>query len=249
MFNIVIPARFASTRLPGKPLLDIGGRPMLWWVWRQACAAGAQSVVIATDDVRIADVMTAAGAEVAMTDTNHASGTDRLAEVARQRGWAEDSVVVNVQGDEPLMPIANIQQVAQELIEHPEASMATLSEPLSSAAQLDDPSVVKVVASALGNALYFSRAAIPFQRDVTDEACRIRLAAARRHIGLYAYRCGFLQAFTAWPPSVTETLESLEQLRALDKGHIIRITDAAESVPAGVDTPEDLERVRSLLVG
>lgn len=222
---------------------------MLWWVWRQACAAGAQSVVIATDDVRIADVMTAAGADVAMTDAKHASGTDRLAEVAQQRDWAEGSVVVNVQGDEPLMPIANIQQVAEELIEHPEASMATLSEPLSSPEQLDDPSVVKVVVSALGNALYFSRAAIPFQRDISDELCRIRLAVARRHIGLYAYRCGFLQAFTQWPPSVTETLESLEQLRALDRGHTIRISDAAESVPAGVDTLEDLERARSLLVG
>ena len=222
---------------------------MLWWVWRQACAAGAQSVVIATDDVRIADVMTAAGADVAMTDAKHASGTDRLAEVAQQRDWAEGSVVVNVQGDEPLMPIANIQQVAAELIEHPEASMATLSEPLSSPEQLDDPSVVKVVVSALGNALYFSRAAIPFQRDTSDELCQIRLAAARRHISLYAYRCGFLQAFTQWPPSVTETLESLEQLRALDRGHTIRISDAAESVPAGVDTLEDLERARSLLVG
>lgn len=222
---------------------------MLWWVWRQACAAGAQSVVIATDDVRIADVMTAAGADVAMTDAKHASGTDRLAEVAQQRDWAEGSVVVNVQGDEPLMPIANIQQVAEELIEHPGASMATLSEPLSSPEQLDDPSVVKVVVSALGNALYFSRAAIPFQRDTSDELCRIRLASARRHIGLYAYRCGFLQAFTQWPPSVTETLESLEQLRALDRGHTIRISDAAESVPAGVDTLEDLERARSLLVG
>ena len=222
---------------------------MLWWLWRQACAAGAQSVVIATDDVRIADVMTAAGADVAMTDAKHASGTDRLAEVAQQRDWAEGSVVVNVQGDEPLMPIANIQQVAEELIEHPEASMATLSEPLSSPEQLDDPSVVKVVVSALGNALYFSRAAIPFQRDISDELCRIRLAVARRHIGLYAYRCGFLQAFTQWPPSVTETLESLEQLRALDRGHTIRISDAAESVPAGVDTLEDLERARSLLVG
>jgi len=222
---------------------------MLWWVWRQACAAGAQSVVIATDDVRIADVMTAVGADVAMTEAKHASGTDRLADGAQQRGWDDGTVVVNVQGDEPLMPIANIQQVAQELIEHPEASMATLSEPLSSPEQLDDPSVVKVVVSALGNALYFSRAAIPFQRDTSDELCQIRLASARRHIGLYAYRCGFLRAFTEWPPSITETLESLEQLRALDRGHIIRISDAAESVPAGVDTPEDLERARSLLVG
>ena len=187
---------------------------MIWWVWRQACAAGAESVVIATDDTRIAEVMTAQGADVAMTSTDHASGTDRLAEVVRQRGWTEDSIVVNVQGDEPLMPIANIKQVARELIEHPEASIATLSEPLASAEQLDDPSVVKVVASMSGNALYFSRAAIPFQRDQTEKSSSLLLAAARRHIGLYAYRAAFLQAFAAWPPSVMETLESLEQLRA-----------------------------------
>ena len=221
---------------------------MIWWVWRQACAAGAESVVIATDDTRIAEVMTAEGADVAMTANDHVSGTDRLAEVVRQRGWAEDSVIVNVQGDEPLMPIANIQQVARELIEHPEASIATLSERLVSAEQLDDPSVVKVVASVSGNALYFSRAAIPFQRDESEQSSRRLMAAARRHIGLYAYRGGFLQSFTAWPPSVMETLESLEQLRALDQGHIIRVCDAAEPVPAGVDTPDDLERARSLLV-
>ncbi|EAW39510.1 3-deoxy-manno-octulosonate cytidylyltransferase [marine gamma proteobacterium HTCC2080] len=222
---------------------------MIWWVWRQACAAGAESVVIATDDTRIAEVMTAQGADVAMTSTDHASGTDRLAEVVRQRGWAEDSIVVNVQGDEPLMPIANIKQVALELIEHPEASIATLSELLASAEQLDDPSVVKVVASMSGNALYFSRAAIPFQRDQTEKSSSLLLAAARRHIGLYAYRAAFLQAFAAWPPSVMETLESLEQLRALDQGHIIRVCEASEPVPAGVDTPEDLERARGLLVG
>jgi 3-deoxy-manno-octulosonate cytidylyltransferase (CMP-KDO synthetase) len=222
---------------------------MIWWVWRQACAAGAESVVIATDDTRIAEVMTAQGADVAMTSTDHASGTDRLAEVVRQRGWTEDSIVVNVQGDEPLMPIANIKQVARELIEHPEASIATLSELLASAEQLDDPSVVKVVASMSGNALYFSRAAIPFQRDQTENSSSLLLAAARRHIGLYAYRAAFLQAFAAWPPSVMETLESLEQLRALDQGHIIRICEASEPVPAGVDTPEDLERARGLLVG
>ena len=222
---------------------------MIWWVWRQACAAGAESVVIATDDTRIAEVMTAQGADVAMTSTDHASGTGRLAEVVRQRGWTEDSIVVNVQGDEPLMPIANIKQVARELIEHPEASIATLSELLASAEQLDDPSVVKVVASMSGNALYFSRAAIPFQRDQTEKSSSLLLAAARRHIGLYAYRAAFLQAFAAWPPSVMETLESLEQLRALDQGHIIRICEASEPVPAGVDTPEDLERARGLLVG
>jgi 3-deoxy-manno-octulosonate cytidylyltransferase (CMP-KDO synthetase) len=222
---------------------------MVWWVWSQACAAGAQSVVIATDDTRIADVMSAAGADVAMTASEHLSGTDRLAEVVQQRGWEEDSIVVNVQGDEPLMPVANIRQVAQELIQHPEASLATLSESLMSVEQIKDPSVVKVVASASGNALYFSRAAIPFQRDPSDASLQTLMTTARRHIGLYAYRCGFLRAFTAWPPSATETLESLEQLRALDRGHSIRIVDAVESVPAGVDTPADLERVRRLLVG
>ena len=220
---------------------------MVWWAWRQATTAGAKSVVVATDDPRIADVMREAGADVALTRADHPSGTDRLAEVACQRDWPDSSIVVNLQGDEPLMPVVNIQQVALELAEHDEASVATLSEPIESIEQLNDPAVVKVMASSTGQALYFSRAAIPFQREAAGEASSLFLATARRHIGLYAYRCSFLKAFTSWSPAAIEELEALEQLRALDRGHLIRVVEAAESVPIGVDTPADLERVRDLL--
>ena len=220
---------------------------MVWWAWRQAASAGAKSVVVATDDPRIADVLMEAGADVAMTSADHPSGTDRLAEVARQREWSDDSIVVNLQGDEPLMPVVNIQQVAMELAQHEDASVATLCEPVDSIEQLHDPGVVKVVASATGQALYFSRAAIPYQRDPEGESSHVLLATARRHIGLYAYRCSFLKDFTGWPPAATEQLEALEQLRALERGYLIRVVDAAESVPTGVDTPDDLERIRDLL--
>ncbi len=220
---------------------------MLWWVWRQAMEAGAQSVVVATDDARIADVMVEAGADVAMTRADHPSGTDRLAEVAAQRGWSDDTIVVNLQGDEPLMPVANIQQVARELAACSDASVATLAEPLDSEVQLQDPSVVKVVASVTGQALYFSRAAIPHERDASAGQDSGLLQAARRHVGLYAYRCGFLSAFVTWPPAALERLEALEQLRALAQGHVIRVVDAAEPTPAGIDTPDDLERARGLL--
>lgn len=220
---------------------------MLWWVWRQAMEAGAQSVVVATDDARIADVMVEAGADVAMTRADHPSGTDRLAEVAAQRGWSDDTIVVNLQGDEPLMPVANIQQVARELAACGDASVATLAEPLDSEVQLQDPSVVKVVASDTGQALYFSRAAIPHERDASAGQEGGLLQAARRHVGLYAYRCGFLSAFVSWPPAALERLEALEQLRALAQGHVIRVVDAAEPTPAGIDTPDDLERARGLL--
>ena len=220
---------------------------MVWWAWRQAASAGAKSVVVATDDPRIADVLMEAGADVAMTSADHPSGTDRLAEVARQREWSDDSIVVNLQGDEPLMPVVNIQQVAMELAQHEDASVATLCEPVDSIELLHDPGVVKVVASATGQALYFSRAAIPYQREPEGESSHLLLATARRHIGLYAYRCSFLKDFTCWPPAATEQLEALEQLRALERGHLIRVVDAAESVPTGVDTPDDLERIRDLL--
>jgi len=220
---------------------------MVWWAWRQAASAGAKSVVVATDDPRIADVMMEAGADVAMTRADHPSGTDRLAEVARQRDWSDGSIVVNLQGDEPLMPVVNIQQVAMELAQHEDASIATLCEPVDSIEQFHDPGVVKVVASATGQALYFSRAAIPYQRDPEGKSSHALLATARRHIGLYAYRCSFLKDFTGWPPAATEELEALEQLRALERGHLIRVIDAAESVPTGVDTADDLERIRDLL--
>ena len=240
MFNIVIPARFGSTRLPGKALLPIADRPMVAWVWERAMQAGAEHVVVATDDHRIADEMVGRGAQVAMTRADHASGTDRLAEVVDQLEWADDAIVVNLQGDEPLMPVANIQRVAAMLNETAGADMATLMEPLA-AADADQQSVVKVVSSEAGRALYFSRSAIPFHREGGVPAPMFR------HIGLYAYRAGFLQTFVGWPPAVAEQSESLEQLRALAHDAHIQIELAPETVPAGVDTESDLAAVRALL--
>ena len=240
MFNIVIPARFGSTRLPGKALLPIADRPMVAWVWERAMQVGAEHVVVATDDQRIADEMNSRGAQVAMTRADHASGTDRLAEVVDHLGWREDAIVVNLQGDEPLMPVANIQRVAAMLSETAGADMATLMEPLDPA-DAEQQSVVKVVASETGRALYFSRSAIPFHRDGGVPAPLFR------HIGLYAYRAGFLQTFVGWPPAVAEQSESLEQLRALAHDAHIQIELAPEAVPAGVDTESDLTTVRALL--
>jgi len=240
MFNIVIPARFGSTRLPGKALLPIADKPMVAWVWERAMQAGAEHVVVATDDQRIVDEMTSRGAQVAMTRADHASGTDRLAEVVDQLEWADDAIVVNLQGDEPLMPVANIQRVAAMLNETAGADMATLMEPLA-AADADQQSVVKVVASETGRALYFSRSAIPFHREGGVPAPMFR------HIGLYAYRAGFLQTFVGWPPAVAEQSESLEQLRALAHDAHIQIELAPATVPAGVDTEADLAAVRALL--
>ena len=240
MFNIVIPARFGSTRLPGKALLPIADRPMVAWVWERAMQAGAEHVVVATDDQRIADEMNSRGAQVAMTRADHASGTDRLAEVVDHLGWREEVIVVNLQGDEPLMPVANIQRVAAMLSETAGADMATLMEPLDPA-DAEQQSVVKVVASETGRALYFSRSAIPFHRDGGVPAPLFR------HIGLYAYRAGFLQTFVGWPPAVAEQSESLEQLRALAHDAHIQIELAPEAVPAGVDTESDLATVRALL--
>ena len=240
MFNIVIPARFGSTRLPGKVLLPIADRPMVAWVWERAMQAGADQVVVATDDQRIADEMTSRGAQVAMTRMDHASGTDRLAEVVDQLGWRGDAIVVNVQGDEPLMPVSNIQRVAAMLSETAGADMATLMEPLVPESA-EQQSIVKVVASVTGRALYFSRSAIPFHRDGGVPAPLFR------HIGLYAYRAGFLNTFMGWPRAAAEQSESLEQLRALAHDAHIQIELAPEAVPAGVDTESDLAAVRALL--
>ena len=240
MFHIVIPARFGSTRLPGKALLPIADKPMLAWVWERAMQAGGAQVVVATDDQRIADEMTSRGGQVAMTRADHASGTDRLAEVVEQLGWEKNAIVVNVQGDEPLMPVANIQRVAAMLNETQGADMATLMEPLAPA-DAEQQSVVKVVASETGRALYFSRSVIPFHREGGVPA------PVFRHIGLYAYRAGFLNTFVGWPPAAAEQSESLEQLRALAYDAHIQIELAPEAVPAGVDTESDLAAVRALL--
>lgn len=244
MYHVVIPARYSSTRLPAKALAEIAGKPMVYWVWRQALQSGAASVTVATDDERIQSALKPHGVNTLMTRVDHPSGTDRLAEVADAKGWAEDSVVVNLQGDEPLMPVANIDQVAQLLLANPSASISTLCEPISTHALFVDPSVVKVVSDALGRAQYFSRSPIPHVRDGNQGSVP---SEARRHIGLYAYRAGFLSEFTSGSVAPYEKLESLEQLRALHAGHEIRVADARESVPAGVDTQADLEAVRAIM--
>lgn len=248
-FIVVIPARFSSSRLPGKPLQDIAGKPMVQHVWEQAKKSSAARVVVATDDARIFEVCQGFGAEVLMTDAAHNSGTDRLAEVATQLGLASDAIVVNVQGDEPLIPPSIIGQVAANLAANPQAGIATLAEPIEDVQALFNPNVVKVVSDKSGLALTFSRAPLAWARDAFAKN-RDQLPAGvpyRRHIGIYAYRAGFLHDFVAWGPCWLEDTECLEQLRALWNGVRIHVADALEAPPAGVDTPEDLERVRRLL--
>jgi 3-deoxy-manno-octulosonate cytidylyltransferase (CMP-KDO synthetase) len=251
LFRVVIPARFDSTRLPGKVLLPIVGRPMLQWVHERANAAGAQQVLIATDDVRIAAAARGFGAEVAMTAASHPSGTDRIAQAASDRGWDDDVVVVNVQGDEPLIPPALIGQVARLLEAHPESDLATLRTPIGSPAEFVDPNVVKVVADAYGRALYFSRAPIPWPRDAGSVAAGTQLpcAGAMRHIGIYAYRVAVLKRLTALPQSSLELRERLEQLRALENDLEIRVATACEAPGPDVNSAEDLRRVLQLMGG
>jgi 3-deoxy-manno-octulosonate cytidylyltransferase (CMP-KDO synthetase) len=249
MFRVVIPARHASTRLPGKPLALIAGEPMIRHVHRIATRAGAFEVIVATDDERIRAACAAFGAAVEMTDAGHASGTDRIAEVAARRRWAGDEIVVNVQGDEPMLPPALIAQAAGLLAATPGAAIATLATPIASEAEYADPNVVKVVARADGLALYFSRAPIPWDRDAAaaDSPARDRHRGARRHLGIYAYRVSALAALAAAPPAALELRERLEQLRALSMGLAIAVADAAEPPGPGVDTALDLARVEALL--
>lgn len=241
-FRVVIPARYASTRLPGKPLRTIAGRPMIEHVWQRARESGAADVVVATDDARIAEACAAFGADVAMTRAEHPSGTDRLAEVARTRGWGPRDVVVNVQGDEPLLPPANVAQVAALLGAHAEADIATLGTPIVALHEFLDPNVVKIALAADGRALYFSRAPIPWPRDSAPAglASQSQWGAALRHLGLYAYRCASLLRIAAMPPSPLETAEKLEQLRALENGMNVRVGLAVEVPGPGVDTEADL---------
>ncbi|GAB6405490.1 3-deoxy-manno-octulosonate cytidylyltransferase [Pseudomonas sp. MHK4] len=248
-FTVVIPARYASTRLPGKPLLLIAGKPMIQHVWEQACKSSAQRVVVATDDVRIAQACEGFGAQVVMTREDHNSGTDRLAEVAAKLGLAPDAIVVNVQGDEPLIPPSVIDQVAVNLATHTEARMATLAEPIEDVQSLFNANVVKVVSDLNGLALTFSRATLPWARDTFAKTLEQMPQGVpyRRHIGIYAYRAGFLHDFVSWGPCWLENTECLEQLRALWHGVRIHVADALIAPPAGVDTVEDLERVRRLL--
>jgi len=246
---VLIPARYASTRLPGKPLLDIGGKPMLQRVYEQAVASGAASVVIATDDARIKAAACDFGATVCMTSPEHSSGSERLAEAVTLLGYGDDEIVVNLQGDEPLMPPQLLRQVADNLAIHSRAEVSTLCTRIHTAAELFDPHAVKVVMDREGMALYFSRAVIPWDRDafaVTTEELPAQ-ALHYRHLGLYAYRVGFLRRYVTMEPCALERMEVLEQLRVLWHGAGIHIAEAAVPPAPGVDTPDDLERVRRVI--
>jgi 3-deoxy-manno-octulosonate cytidylyltransferase (CMP-KDO synthetase) len=241
VFRVVIPARYDSTRLPGKALLPLAGKPMLQWVYERARASGASEVIIATDDARIASAARAFGATVVMTAATHASGTDRIAEVAGLRAWSDADIVVNVQGDEPLMPPSLIDQVARLLHDAPHAGMATLAAPLTALEDFLNPNVVKVVADDHGRALYFSRAPIPWDRDGAS------YRGGLRHIGIYAYRAGALRRLASLAPAALEQTERLEQLRALAHGIEIRVAQARELPGPDVNTPADVERVQDVL--
>jgi 3-deoxy-manno-octulosonate cytidylyltransferase (CMP-KDO synthetase) len=247
-FVVVIPARYASTRLPGKALVDIAGKPMVVHVAERAQASGAAEVCIATDDERVLHAARQHGQEAVMTDAGHPSGTDRLAQVARLRGWADERIVVNVQGDEPRIASELIREVAQMLARRPQASMSTACHPIRTARELFDPNCVKVVLDHAGDALYFSRATIPWARDAFahDRAAVPEGLPVYRHIGIYAYRCAFLRDYPALPVPAIERFEALEQLRALWHGHRISVAVTDKSPEPGVDTPEDLEAVRRL---
>lgn len=245
-FIVAIPARYGATRLPGKPLRLIAGEPMIVHVARRALAAGAIQVVVATDDDRIADAVKNYPLTVCMTRTDHASGTDRLAECAEQLGWHENQIIVNLQGDEPFAPVAGIQAVVRTLVET-NAEMATLATPITDSDTLFDPNVVKVVRDKQSLALYFSRAPIPWQRErFARDRVTPPLSGALRHIGIYAYRAGFLRRFTLLPQGQLEALEALEQLRLLEAGYRIAVGITPVPFPPGVDTEEDLLRAEKL---
>ena len=249
-FKVIIPARYGATRLPGKPLRLLAGRPMIQHVFERAMESGAEEVVIATDDDKIRSAAERFDARVCMTSARHRSGTERLSEVATLFDYPAEAIVVNLQGDEPLLPPTLIRQVAQDLANHPQASITTLCTPLTQTGQLTDPNVVKVVMDHAGFALYFSRAPIPWDRDgfAADAVQVEQKTDYYRHIGLYAYRCGFLREYVARPPCRQEQLEALEQLRALWYGYRIRVALALEVPEAGVDTEADLLRVEKLLL-
>lgn len=250
-FKVVIPARHASTRLPGKPLLDIAGKPMVVWVAQKAIASGADQVIIATDHAEILSVVEQHGYQAVMTRDDHVSGTDRIAEVANRLGWADDTIVVNVQGDEPLIAPELIHEVADNLRQHPQAHIATACHPVHDRETLFNPNAVKVVVDAAGYAMYFSRAPIPYARDLFVDGLRQGALPdeikADRHVGIYAYRCSFLRAYAQLAVSPVEQLESLEQLRAMWHGYRISVAKTWHAPAVGVDTAEDLQRVRAIL--
>ena len=249
-FVVAIPARFAASRLPGKPLRLLGGEPLVLHVARRALAAGAREVWVAADDARIADALASSGVRIAMTSTGHASGTDRLAECAQIAGWADETIVVNLQGDEPFAPPEGIREVAS-LLERSGAKMATLATPVDDVETLLDPNAVKLVQASNGDALYFSRAPLPWPRDAfaIDRSTLpvVPGHAWLRHIGIYAYRAGFLQHFASLPAGRLEQIESLEQLRVLEAGYRIAVARTPVPFAPGVDTPEDLARAEARL--
>jgi 3-deoxy-manno-octulosonate cytidylyltransferase (CMP-KDO synthetase) len=247
-FIVAIPARFGATRLPGKPLRLIAGEPMVVHVARRALEAGALEVIVATDDERIAQAVRGQPLTVCMTRADHASGTDRLAECAARLGWPSDRIVVNLQGDEPFAPAEGIRAVARTLAGST-APMATLATPIDGTEAYFDPNAVKVVRSAQGLALYFSRAPIPWQRDRFARDRTTPADGALRHIGIYAYRAGFLDRFARLPPGTLERLEALEQLRVLEAGHAIAVGISPVAFPPGVDTEEDLARAEERMRG
>ena len=246
-FRIVIPARYASSRFPGKPLADLCGKPMLQHVYECAQSSGAEQVVIATDDDRIKDEAENFGATVCMTSPDHPSGTDRLAEVSLIYGWDIDDIVVNLQGDEPLTPPEILKQVALNLADHPSAGIATLSTPIQDVDDVFDPNIVKVVSDAEGYALYFSRAPIPWNRDAGKNMTQEQANSYQRHLGIYAYRVNFLHAYTNMMPCALEHVEKLEQLRALYSGIPIHVEEAVRLPGPGIDTPDDLAAVAQLI--
>lgn len=253
-FHVIIPARFASSRLPGKMLADIAGKPMIQHVYERALQSAASQVVVATDDEGILKAVSAFGGKALMTKSDHQSGTDRLQEAASLLELEDEAIVVNVQGDEPLIPPAVINQVAANLAADSSASVATLCEPIDDLKTFRDPNAVKVVADAHQRALYFSRAPIPWPREswpreafAQDEPTSPELSIASRHIGIYAYRVKLLHEFVQWPLAPLEDIEKLEQLRVLWQGRIIHVEEAREPVPGGVDTAEDLNRLRRIL--
>lgn len=255
-FVVVIPARYASQRLPGKPLLDIAGKTMIERVYQQAQKSAASNIVVATDHTDIEKAVLGFGGQVCMTREDHASGTDRLTEVVEKLGLADDDVVVNVQGDEPLIPPSVINQVAENLRNNTQASVATVCESILDAEKYQNANAVKVVSDKFGMAMYFSRAPIPWSRDHLSQKNNERSvnaflserAAVNVHIGIYAYRVSLLKEFVTWPLATLESIEKLEQLRVMENGHRIHVAAAIDAVPGGVDTPEDLDKVRGLFL-
>ena len=246
-FYVVIPARYASTRLPGKPLLDIAGRPMVAWVAERAKQSGAKQVVIATDDNKILLAVEQLGYQALMTRADHVSGTDRIAEVALKQAWPDDAIVVNVQGDEPLIEPSLIVEVATQLHNSQDAAMATACHAIRKKTDFLNPNIVKVVLDEKSNAMYFSRAPIPYPRDSFAEIGLPDNIPAYRHIGIYAYRAKFLKQYASIQPSVLEQIESLEQLRVLHHGYKISVAITNNAPATGVDTQEDLDFVRSII--